>query len=33
MQKYSGHEVGVYIYFLLLLRQTSSLRACGATTF
>lgn len=33
MQKYSGHEVGVFIYFLLLLRQTSSLRACGATTF
>jgi len=33
MQKYSGHEVGVFIYLLLLLRQTSTLRACGATTF
>ena len=33
MQKYSGHEVGVFIYLLLLLRQTSALRACGATTF
>ena len=30
MQKYSGHEVGVFIYLLLLLRQSSTLRACGA---